>query len=252
MSNLSLSMQQQHQQQQQQMTQPVIINRNALADGEYLPSAAAPEGYNGMPQSALSQYSSVYLRDGGYPRSAPSDAFPGRLSTDVYNREGYTPYPTGRSPPDIYGAGVIRGPRRRVSLAHSPYPDPHAFGYGGMDTQSQRYGNGAANDEAPQEPLDMYRHRGSDSHPSQLSGPGWPPHQPHAVHASAHTPQIPSQHHTPEHVHQPDDEPLLTSHVSLGSNRLPPDSTLLTPLPGYEPEAEHGAAAWGTGAGGEF
>lgn len=32
-----------------------------------------------------------------------------------------------------------------------------------------------------------------------------------------------------------DGEPLLTSqgHVSLGSNRLPPNSTLLTPLPGF-------------------
>ena len=32
--------------------------------------------------------------------------------------------------------------------------------------------------------------------------------------------------------------PELAAHVSLGSNRLPPDSTLLTPLPGYEPEPE--------------
>lgn len=32
--------------------------------------------------------------------------------------------------------------------------------------------------------------------------------------------------------------PELAAHVSLGSNRLPPDSTLLTPLPGYEPEGE--------------
>lgn len=30
------------------------------------------------------------------------------------------------------------------------------------------------------------------------------------------------------------DEPLLTSHVQLGQNRLPPDSTLLTPLPGFQ------------------
>ncbi len=39
--------------------------------------------------------------------------------------------------------------------------------------------------------------------------------------------------------------PELAAHVSLGSNRLPPDSTLLTPPPGYEPdldrdEVEHG------------
>ncbi|KAH9940812.1 uncharacterized protein BXZ73DRAFT_75354 [Epithele typhae] len=33
--------------------------------------------------------------------------------------------------------------------------------------------------------------------------------------------------------------PELAAHVSLGSNRLPPDSTLLTPLPGYEPDIEH-------------
>ncbi|KAI0630522.1 hypothetical protein C8Q77DRAFT_210013 [Trametes polyzona] len=32
--------------------------------------------------------------------------------------------------------------------------------------------------------------------------------------------------------------PELTAHVSLGSNRLPPDSTLLTPLPGYEPDMD--------------
>ncbi|KAI1796778.1 hypothetical protein LXA43DRAFT_1057622 [Ganoderma leucocontextum] len=32
--------------------------------------------------------------------------------------------------------------------------------------------------------------------------------------------------------------PELSTHVSLGSNRLPPDSTLLTPLPGYEPDSE--------------
>ena len=32
--------------------------------------------------------------------------------------------------------------------------------------------------------------------------------------------------------------PELAAHVSLGSNRLPPDSTLLTPLPGYEPDGE--------------
>ncbi|KAI0792186.1 hypothetical protein C8Q75DRAFT_732021 [Abortiporus biennis] len=35
------------------------------------------------------------------------------------------------------------------------------------------------------------------------------------------------------------EEPLLTSHVSLGQNRLSPTSTLLTPLPGYQPEVEH-------------
>lgn len=34
------------------------------------------------------------------------------------------------------------------------------------------------------------------------------------------------------------DEPLLASHVSLGSNRLPPDSTLLTSLPGFQREEE--------------
>ena len=32
--------------------------------------------------------------------------------------------------------------------------------------------------------------------------------------------------------------PVLTAHVSLGSNRLPPDSILLTPLAGYEPDGE--------------
>ena len=32
--------------------------------------------------------------------------------------------------------------------------------------------------------------------------------------------------------------PVLTAHVSLGSNRLPPDSILLTPLPRYEPDGE--------------
>lgn len=32
--------------------------------------------------------------------------------------------------------------------------------------------------------------------------------------------------------------PELAAHVSLGSNRLPPDSTLLTPLPGYEPDLD--------------
>lgn len=30
----------------------------------------------------------------------------------------------------------------------------------------------------------------------------------------------------------------LTTHVSLGLNRLPPDSTLLTRLPGYEPKSD--------------
>ncbi|OBZ74052.1 hypothetical protein A0H81_06160 [Grifola frondosa] len=34
-----------------------------------------------------------------------------------------------------------------------------------------------------------------------------------------------------------DGAPELVAHVSLGTNRLPPDSTLLTPLPGYEPDA---------------
>ena len=32
--------------------------------------------------------------------------------------------------------------------------------------------------------------------------------------------------------------PELAAHVSLSSNRLSPDSTLLTPLPEYEPEPE--------------
>ncbi|KAJ2970693.1 hypothetical protein NUW54_g12674 [Trametes sanguinea] len=36
--------------------------------------------------------------------------------------------------------------------------------------------------------------------------------------------------------------PELTAHVSLGSNRLPPDSTLLTPLPGYQPDIDRGEA----------
>ncbi|KAI0364714.1 hypothetical protein BV20DRAFT_821381 [Pilatotrama ljubarskyi] len=36
--------------------------------------------------------------------------------------------------------------------------------------------------------------------------------------------------------------PELAAHVSLGSNRLPPDSTLLTPLPGYEPDTDQGEA----------
>lgn len=43
------------------------------------------------------------------------------------------------------------------------------------------------------------------------------------------------------------DEPLLTSHVSLGSNRLPPDSTLLTPLPGFVPDGEHPQLLEGSG-----
>lgn len=34
------------------------------------------------------------------------------------------------------------------------------------------------------------------------------------------------------------DMPQLAAHVSLGRNQLPPDSTLLTPLPGYEPDPE--------------
>lgn len=34
------------------------------------------------------------------------------------------------------------------------------------------------------------------------------------------------------------DLPQLAAHVSLGRNQLPPDSTLLTPLPGYEPDPE--------------
>ena len=32
--------------------------------------------------------------------------------------------------------------------------------------------------------------------------------------------------------------PELAAHVSLGSNRLSPDSTFLTPLPEYEPQPE--------------
>ncbi|CDO70142.1 hypothetical protein BN946_scf184783.g26 [Trametes cinnabarina] len=36
--------------------------------------------------------------------------------------------------------------------------------------------------------------------------------------------------------------PELAAHVSLGSNRLPPDSTLLTPLPGYQPDIDRGDA----------
>lgn len=34
------------------------------------------------------------------------------------------------------------------------------------------------------------------------------------------------------------DLPALAAHTSLGRNQLPPDSTLLTPLPGYEPDPE--------------
>ncbi|TCD69638.1 hypothetical protein EIP91_006863 [Steccherinum ochraceum] len=251
LSNMPVAVQQQQQQLQ--------AYRQALnADNGYLPSAAA-DSYHSVPQAALSQFSSAYLREVGLPRSAPSEAMPARMP-EVYNRDGFTQYAAGRSP-EMYGnGGVIRGPRRRVSIVHSPYPDPHAssFGYGGLDAQAQRYANGAAaaDDTSTEESLDFYRsqgHRPNDtgSHPSQLSGPGWPPHQPLPVHANAHTPQPNSAHHTPEHVHQQDDEPLLTNHVSLGSNRLPPDSTLLTPLPGYEPEAEHGGA-WGTAGGGEY
>lgn len=38
---------------------------------------------------------------------------------------------------------------------------------------------------------------------------------------------------SPTLAYSTEDEPSLVSHVSLGSNRLPPDSTLLTALPGY-------------------
>ncbi|TFY69104.1 hypothetical protein EVJ58_g621 [Rhodofomes roseus] len=34
------------------------------------------------------------------------------------------------------------------------------------------------------------------------------------------------------------DVPALAAHTSLGRNHLPPDSTLLTPLPGYQPEPD--------------
>ncbi|KAH8104141.1 hypothetical protein BXZ70DRAFT_905239 [Cristinia sonorae] len=247
----------QHQQQMNQ--QQLLMNRHAItaADGEFLPSHQSPDGYNGMSQSLQYPSPAPYLREGAYPRSAPSDTFSTRLGGEY--RDGYATYGNGRSPPALYGtSGVIRGQRRRVSTIHSPYPDPHGsgYGYGSVEQQPPRYNNGTSNEDASADQLvDMYRsqtqtHRSNDTptHPSQLTGPGWPPHQ---SQSSGHTPQqqhIPSSHHTPEHVHQQDDEPLLTSHVSLGSNRLPPDSTLLTPLPGYEPDAEH-SAAWNTGSG---
>ncbi|KAI0091638.1 hypothetical protein BDY19DRAFT_637385 [Irpex rosettiformis] len=55
--------------------------------------------------------------------------------------------------------------------------------------------------------------------PTSANAPSWEPH-PHAQHVISSV---------------DDEEPLLTSHVSLGNNTLPRDSTLLTALPGFPP-----------------
>ena len=168
----------------------------------------------GMPQSPYEEY--------GQHGSEYED-----YMLDRRNSLGYPLSPTAMyaHPAGQQGMGI--GGRGSISSVGS-VPDDYA-------QEGEEYG---AELDYPDSPVQAQQphHQQPQWHP--------PPHSPSRMHsyASPHQQQA-------HHPHQQgggwnDGEPLLASHVSLGQNRLPPNSTLLTP---YVPPQQEGQ---GQGPGG--
>ena len=190
-----------------------------------------------------------------YPQSQHSQVSQGLPSMNMHHAAGpeddiyfRNPAGPGQPLPPQHGEpvgpswGTPHPPHQHV---HPPTPgSQHHYAHGIRPIQPFYTGSGASSSITLPPPHALGGLSVSAPNPSPLSSSTFPPlgpstgpgpalGGPQEVSLGLPTPVGPS-------TESGSPTPELAAHVSLGSNRLPPDSTLLTPLPGYEPEMEHG------------
>ena len=155
-------------------------------------------------------------------------------------RRGSQPYPTSHHPAAGYAYAAARNgmafdeehyvgnglPSPVEDVQRSYHPHPHAAHHEFEDDMYNHHTNPYAGHPSSAPAGDSWHHArlqmtmaGRES--LQQQQPAYFPPTPTSAGAPSWD----------QHPH--DDEPLLTNHVSLGSNTLPRDSTLLTALPGF-------------------
>lgn len=191
------------------------------------------------------------------------------VNAGALRRRGSQPYPSPHSMTHSPHAMTHAHHAQQAMAQSSPrsiYSSQEAAGglqYPEEEYESQDYHERqpqAHQAQVPQSPIEeRYASEGEYylERPSFAQQRSWelpPLAQPHPQHSQTHLigPGYAQAEDTPSSVENAiepevggDGEPLLTSqgHVSLGSNRLPPNSTLLTPLPGF-PRYEQEEGRW--------
>lgn len=242
--------------------------RSPLTQPVHHPQHAAPYGY---PSRELEHH-----RANMHRRMSIAEPYPDPHSHHAMNAHMYTPAHThahGYGSPSGY---PLNAPGHALDARYPP-PSPaeepsHALRFGAQHpheteeniqvlAQQYRQPPYGAQPPAPwqQQGQSHGQHelRHHASHPQMgMSNAQRPVHPYYTVHPNA-SPNLPT-HAAPGHTVLPPlaqsvpnyapglagasssstDLPALAAHTSLGRNQLPPDSTLLTPLPGYEPDPE--------------
>lgn len=193
-----------HHQQQQQQLSPTLLS----------------SGYS----------SSYHTQDSSYPDGSSA----ANSSAAMLRRRGSQPYPSPHAHYASYHQRSSISYPSEDDYAHSgsPVEEDQVYEDEVFYRQQQQQQHARAQQAQQQSSQGAQGQQQANYFPPTPTSAGWehtshPAHEMHAMGMGGNMGQLAY----PDEDAQ--EEPLLTSHVSLGSNRLPPDSTLLTALPGF-------------------